>query len=212
MFAWKTISQTRLPGGNRCAGMRCPVLLACICMLVQSQHRPAVSCQCPQGRWDWAMLPSGPDLVDVIMVLLVMVACSPSTGSAANIAGSPVAWLSGAPCRCSIAVAQGSAARGFRAPPCSICLQTCLPAPNCSVLLLQEENVRLFPEEGGTFLLHELGLPGLQDVQQARKQYKVTLQSCCAGCLRVTSQTFLGGQALSITLGSSPNSCPACHT
>ena len=72
------------------------------------------------------------------------------------------------------------------APLCSICLQACLPRLDCRVLLLQEENVRLSPEEGGTFLLHELSLSGLEDVQQARKQYKVTLQSCCAGCLRVT--------------------------
>ena len=53
------------------------------------------------------------------------------------------------------------------------------------MLLLQEENVKLSPEEGGTFLLHELSLSGLEDVQQARKQYKVTLQSCCAVCLKV---------------------------
>ena len=54
--------------------------------------------------------------------------------------------------------------------------------------------MRLTPEEGGIFLLHELSLSGLEDVQQARKQYKVTLQSCCAGCLGVTWRKFLGGQ------------------
>ena len=71
--------------------------------------------------------------------------------------------------------------------------------------------MRLSPEEGGSFLLHELGLSGFEDVQQARKQYKVRLQSCCAGCVRVTCQAFVGGQAVSPALGSSTNSCLAGH-
>ena len=95
------------------------------------------------------------------------------------------------------------------APPCSTCLQACLPGLSRSVLLLQEENVRLSAEEGGTFLLHELGLSGLGDVQQARKQYKVPLHSCCAGCLRVTCRAFLGGPAVSTALGCSTNGCLA---